>query len=283
MSPSHRGKRVKALFWATAQHLADRLVDQEVIYFRPGRHDLADLQVAKVERVGQDFLVAGLTQRAAFDRLLNQVAQLVGRVRKGLLVAGDRDAEQRQDASGRRIEEPDDRVEQPREDDQGDREEREHPVPELDRPVLGDLFPDHDVQRGADGERDDQRGRVGRPLPEMDQAKEREQHPFERGLHHRAQPQAGDRHAELRGGEIEPQVLLNLQRDGEQRRFGGLGLDSRPACGDGAELGGDEIGVQGHQRQGGQDIFKGVHDPTFVREPRAADNDRSAARAERRE
>ena len=81
MSSSHSGRRVNALFCTVREHLADRLVEREVVDLRARRHDLADLQVAELERAGEDPLVA-LGDRALRDGLGEQAAELLLGVRQ---------------------------------------------------------------------------------------------------------------------------------------------------------------------------------------------------------
>ena len=153
MSPSHSGRRVNALFCTVLQHLADRLVEREVIDLGARGHDLADLQVAELEGAGEDLLVA-LGDRALRDGLGEQAAELLLGVRQARRAASwvDLDAGQAEQAVAGGVEEPDERVEQVREDDQRRGEQGEELVGVVDRPVLRGLLADDDVQRGADGQ-----------------------------------------------------------------------------------------------------------------------------------
>jgi hypothetical protein len=120
----------------------------------------------------------------------------------------------------------------------------------LDRDRLRGQLAEHHVQHRDDDEGDDDRRQRRRRRAKPDRLEDRLQELRERRLAEPAQAQAGERDAELAGGEVPVDVLdLPAREHGVAAPLLGELLEPRrPRAGQG-ELGGDEEAVQQHQEE----------------------------------
>ena len=150
------------------------------------------------------------------DGLGEQAAELVFGVRQAAVrVVGDLDAGEAEQAVAGGVEQPDERVKQVREDDQRRREEGQEPVGIMDRPVLRGLSPTTTCSAVLIASRSTNAmacASAGQRMNSRASAEQRIEQRRDGGLGDGAQAEAGDRDAELAGGEVQIELALDLQR-----------------------------------------------------------------------
>ena len=238
--------RVAAVLMA-ADHREDvrqRRVVLEVDQVFAGVGPVDHLQFAQLHRRGQHAhaLVAGVLGAAGVEDQLQFVAAVVMLVvRAGLALAGDLE-----DGVGAGVEQPDRRVHQPVEEVQRHRRPQRQQFRLADRPGLGRQLADHDVQVGNDEERGEE-GDTADQFVGMhaDHRQQRFQEFGEGRLADPAQAQGGQGYAQLAGGQVGVQLVVNLAQDGAAPAvLLGDGFHAGGAELDHGELGGDEEAIE---------------------------------------
>ena len=250
---AERQPRVSALDRAP-RRLVDRLAGDEEVDLAARHHHLPGAQVAEQEHVLGELALLGVDEALA-QALLEQQAQLVLGVRRVADLARRRDLERPQNEVAHPVEEVDDRLG----DAVEDAHERRHGEGDADRArdreALGRELAEHHVQERDDAEGEGERKRR-RDLfdPAAERLGDRLEQVLEGRLGESAEADAGDRDAELAGGEIRVDVV-----DGVGDRLGAtalalleLGDLARPDARDG-ELRRHEEAVEGDEGEGADD------------------------------